>query len=272
MKIHQTRNYGMFVPDAVNRPITEHDHSRLNRLREKMKKYGFLPCFCLWCVPLPDGKRKVKDGQHRLAIAEELSLPVYYMDYDRDDIQSSDLGGTSANWSLSDFVYSYAAQGKPDYKELIEFQQEHGLSLGTCASILYGYSANSGSVIKMVRTGDYTVRDRKGAKRIVAIIEAISRHVDWAINKGSVGAISRFVHVKEFNDEQFISKIDQYPAMLTKQPTIDMFTDMFDALYNYCSKSKIPLSFMAKQDASRRGDIAEINKSRRRAAPEAAAS
>ena len=265
MKIQQTRNYGLFCQDKFNRPITEHDHSRLARLRASMKEHGFMPCFPIWVIRQEDGKLKVKDGQHRLATAEELSLTVYYVEWDRDDINSSELGGTGSGWSLRDFIHSFAEQGKKDYQELLNFQIENGMELGICASILYGYSANSSSVLRMARTGDYVIRDREGAKRVVAILNELRKHVDWSSGRCCVGAISRFIHVKEFVDQQFIHKINSYPALLVKQPTVDMYTDMFDAVYNHNSKQKIALAFMAKQSTSKRGDMSEINIKRRAA-------
>jgi ParB-like chromosome segregation protein Spo0J len=77
-KIVNTRNYRLFERDSgENRPL---DIKKHKKLMESMKKYGFLEVFPVVVTRNGGDKLIVKDGQHRIAIAEALGLPVYYVE------------------------------------------------------------------------------------------------------------------------------------------------------------------------------------------------
>src|SRR5262245_22388251 len=98
--IQTTRNYRLFERhEGENRPLNLKKHKKLI---ESMKRYGFLACFPLVCVRDPDGRLVVKDGQHRLAIAEMLALPVYWIE-EAVDFDVAVINCTSKIWALKDY-------------------------------------------------------------------------------------------------------------------------------------------------------------------------
>lgn len=253
MKTTTTRNYGLFISDKLNRVITDKDATRLKRLRDSMRKYGFLPFPIL--VRRSGEKLVVIDGQHRLMVAQELGLPVVFVETERDDIVISECAAAQSSWNIHDFVASHAAQGKKAYQDLLSFVEEHAMPINRAAALLRGEGALSGNHGGAVRDGTFAVRDRPYADRVARLCAVVSQHAAWASSSNSIGALSRFVRVREFDDDQFTKRVAAHPHLLRKQPTLQMFSDMYETVYNHASRSRIPLAFMANELASQRGDV-----------------
>lgn len=251
MKVTQTRNYGMFTLDATNRPITERDTAKLKLLRASMQKYGFLPFPIM--VRRIGQRLRIIDGQHRFSIAQELALPVLFVETERDDIVIAEAAAAQSPWAIFHYVASFAAQGREEYVKLLDFIKETGLPLSRAASLLAGEAAHSGNVQEQIRSGKFRVRDTVYARRVASILEVIKRYAPWAMHGLSTAAISRFVRVKEFDDAQMIKKIEAHPHMLRHCATLEMFSDMYDGIYNHMARSRIPLAFLAKEAMASRG-------------------
>ena len=250
MKINQTRNYGQFESDTTNRPITDRDGSKLRTLRASMKKYGFLPFPII--VKREGDHLRIIDGQHRFSVAKELGLPISWVETDRNDIVIAEVAAAQCPWSLIHYVGSFAAQGAKDYESLLQFSNETSIPLGTAASLLIGDCGGAHNVFDAVKNGKFKVKDVDYARRVASILGVIKKHVPWAMVKNSVNAISRFVRVKEFDDAQMIKRIETHPHMLRKCATLDTYSEMYAEVYNYSSRTRIPLAFLAGEVMSAR--------------------
>mgnify|MGYP001006399062 CR=1 FL=1 len=250
MKITQTRNYSLFISDETNRPITESHKNSLRKLTASMKKYGFLPFPIL--VRRVGQKLMVLDGMHRLHVATELKLPVYYVETERDDIRISETAEGQRPWMIGDYVGSFSAQGFKDYAELEAFAKEFDMPAARAATILSGNISSSTGFMGVLKSGRFVVKDREYASRIASIIAALSKLVAWASSSSSISAISRFVRVPEFDDSQLIKKAEAHFHLLVKQPTMEAYSSMYEQVYNYSSRKQIPLAFLAKQAAAKR--------------------
>jgi hypothetical protein len=253
MKTTTTRNYSIFISDKLNRVITDKDATRLKRLRASMQKYGFLPFPIL--VRRSGEKLIVIDGQHRLMVAQELGLPVVFVETDRADIIISECAAAQSSWNIHDYVASHAAQGNKAYQDLLSFAKEHAMPINRAASLLRGEGALNGNHRDAVKDGSFAVRDRPYADRVARLCAVVSRHADWSSSNNSIGALSRFVRVSQFDDDQFMKRVAAHPHLLRKQPTLQMFSEMYEAVYNHASRARIPLAFMANELASQRGDV-----------------
>lgn len=261
MKTTTTRNYSLFISDTSNRVITDKDKRRLKLLRLSMKKYGFLPFPIL--VRRSGDKLKVIDGQHRLVVAQELGLQLMYIETDRDDIVISECAAGQSPWNIRDYVASNAARGNKHYQELLAFADEHSMPLARCATLLRGRVGDGGIGGAAVQDGNFVVKDRVFAERVATIVKVVAQFSKFARSSNSVAAIARFVRVPQFSDEQLMKRIAAHPHMLKNQPTLEAFSDMYEAIYNHASRSRIPLAFMAKEVASKRADLGSMNKSRK---------
>lgn len=254
MKTTSTRDYGRFVSDKANRVITEKDRLRLKRLRASMKKYGFLPFPIL--VRRTGQRLSIIDGQHRFAVAQELGLPVLYVETERDDIVISECAAAQSPWNIHDYVASSAARGERHYQDLLAFSQQHKMPLARCAMLLRGYCGDNGAVGAAIKDGRFVVKDRVFAERVARLVNAIAEHFPHAKASPSVAALARFIRIPQFDDERLIKRAAAHPHMLKNQPTLEMFSEMYEALYNHASRQgRLPLAFLAKEAAAKRGDV-----------------
>ena len=157
---------------------------------------------------------------------------------------------------MNDYVESHAAQGKKAYQELLCFAKEHAMPIGRAASLLRGEGALSGNHNESVRDGSFMVRDLPYAERVARLCAIVAQFAPWPSSNLSIGALSRFVRVPQFDDEQFARRVAAHPHLLRKQPTLQMFSEMYETVYNHASRSRIPLAFLASESAAERGDFA----------------
>jgi hypothetical protein len=133
-KVNVTRDYRLFSRSMDNRIVKLKKHKTLER---SMKQYGFLSCFPIICYRDEHKKLIVKDGQHRLAFAESLGLPVYWIEQDV-DFDVAIVNSTAKVWAVRDYAEKYAANGLNDYQEGLEFADSHKLSVGNAFALLAG--------------------------------------------------------------------------------------------------------------------------------------
>ena len=90
-----------------------------------MQEYGFLKSFPLSCSRNGDRKLIVKDGQHRLAVAEELGLNVHYFVEDV-DYDIAKVNCTQEKWVVRDFAMKHANTGKKAYQDGLDCNDVSG--------------------------------------------------------------------------------------------------------------------------------------------------
>lgn len=117
-EIKTTSNYGMFRYMAGNREVRS-----TNKLEASMRKFGFIES----CPIIVNSEMEIIDGQHRLAAAKKLSLPVSYVVEDNggsiDEVRT--INSSKKNWTTWDYIESYANTGKKAYQKIIEYSQKY---------------------------------------------------------------------------------------------------------------------------------------------------
>ena len=98
------------------------------------------------------------------------------------------------------------------------------------------------------------------ALRVSTILEVLKKHVPWALHSLSIAAISRFARVKDFDDAQMVKRIETHPHLLRRCATLEMFSDMYEEVYNHMSRSRIPLAFLAREAMASRAAVGERRK------------
>jgi hypothetical protein len=122
-EIKKTHDYKMFKKYPGNRPIHEPCYIKL---RESIRKENLLP----YRPILVDEQMRVIDGQHRLRVAEEDKLEIYYM-----IIRTSSLGSVQRlnayqkKWTRNDFLESHIAAGNQNYIQACNYCKENDLDL-----------------------------------------------------------------------------------------------------------------------------------------------
>lgn len=234
--ISTTRNYRLFKLSADNRPL---NLKKRKRLRESMAKYGFLRSYPISCVRNKAGELVVKDGQHRLAIAEELGLPVHYyvedVDYDIGMVNC-----TQEKWVVRDFAMMFASKGKAAYQEGLDFADAHGMPVGTAFGLLAG-TTNWTNVQSAFMDGIFKVKDRGWADAVASVYVTLSKLSPSMKNARLMEACMAACRVDGFDATRLISGARRCLDKLVPYSTRDAYLELLEVVYNFGRKQLFPL-------------------------------
>jgi hypothetical protein len=227
-KVSATRNYRLFGRNDDNRPLNIKKHKKLEK---SMKQYGFLACFPIVCVRDASKNLIVKDGQHRLAIAETLGLPVYWIE-ETVDFDVAIINCTAKTWVLRDYAQKWANGGRKSYQECIEFADIHNLPIGTAAALLAG-TTSFGNIDADFTDGVFKVKDRKWADSVAAIYGPLTQMVPATKNARFIEACMAVCRVAEFDGERLVSNARRCRDKLAAYSTRDAYLQMLEDIYNF---------------------------------------
>lgn len=256
-KLSVTKNYRLFTRAAGNRPL---DLARHKKLHLSMKRYGFLPCFPLGCFYDSERGLIVKDGQHRLAKAEELGLPVYYVVIDV-DFDVAEVNDTPKNWTIRDYAETHAASGIEVYREGLDFAEIHGLPVGTAFGLLAG-TTTFNNVVEEYKAGVFKVRDRAWADKVGSLYSRIVNICGDVKGASFLGACMAVCRVDEFDPGRFVANALRCREKLVSYSTREAFLEMSEVIYNFGRTKLIPLKTLAAQAMRDRNAISIATKAR----------
>lgn len=197
----RTKNYNMFKGVVGNRPISK---KYVEDLMVSITNNNLLDKYPI----VVDGDMRVIDGQHRLEAAKRIGVDIYYMVVEDADIGDVRLLNTNQhNWTIGDYVRSYADVGNKHYQMLLTFYREYGLPITNTAVVLGGQQSNN-----KIKRGAYEVRisNKQAKERLEVIVEA-SKLYDFIKTKGWVQEINKLFNNHIISPERFLEKVTLYP-------------------------------------------------------------
>lgn len=239
-QINVTKNYGQFIRSEENRPV---DLKRHRKLVESMKEYGFIPEFPIVCVRDKDDRLIVKDGQHRLAIAFQLGIPVFWVESDI-QFDTAKINCTSKTWVAKDYANTFAMSGKVDYQEGIDFAAQHGIPV-TIAFSLLGGTVSWGNVSGAFFAGEFKVTDKRWAGSVAGIYKVLSGLSSKVRNSRFIAACMAVCRVEGFDPKRLLSNAERCPDKLLSYSTRDAYLEMIEDIYNFGRAKLVPLKIEA---------------------------
>ena len=241
-----SRKYDTFVLSEFNRDV-----SKLDELRESMKQHGFIEAYPLHCQR--DGNlHRIKGGHHRFTVAKELDVGVWYADCD-DDATIQALEAATRPWKLTDYLTSYARVGSEGHRAIQEFSQRTGITSIQSASMLLGDSASTCNSAGKIKDGTFVVRDTSHAEAVGEVVcRCRDLGVSFAANRNFVSALSLMAKIPEFNAEKFLHKVTMHRHLMVKQSTLQQYLDVIEIVFNYASKDRVAIAFLAREAARSR--------------------
>jgi hypothetical protein len=182
----KTTNYSKFLFSKENREIKT---KTVVAIKESMLKFGFIPGRPV----LVTKEWIIIDGQHRFLAARDLGISVEFEIVEGDFIDKMILlNSTQSNWTLEDYVNSYAHQNVDCYRKLLKFKEKYELNLSCSIVLLFGSGVKTsdirkGEILKISpnadRMAEYVLncntisynKDQKFVRAIVAVYDKLTR-------------------------------------------------------------------------------------------------
>jgi hypothetical protein len=133
VKYLETSNYTIFFNLPFNRKV---DKNHVKRLVNSMKKNGFKGVIQIVKTKFIDGVMRyyVVDGQHRLAAAKQLNIPIRF---ELTELKSkketaefiAELNTSAKSWGTTNFLEVWSAMDIREYVTLAEIQKETGFQI-----------------------------------------------------------------------------------------------------------------------------------------------
>jgi hypothetical protein len=240
-KIESTRNYRMFQNNSgENRPLDIRKHKRL---LESMRLYGFLDCYPIVVYRDSKGQLIVKEGQHRLAIAESLGLPVYYVETSV-DFDIAIINNTQKTWTLIDYAQKFAAKGAKPYQEGLAFMEQHGVPIGKAFALLAG-TTSFGNFYESFFDGTFKIKDRAWADAVAGIYVPLVGLSKAVRNDHMLAACMAVCRVPDFDSRRLLANAERCRDKLVSYANRDAYLDLLEIIYNFNRKHLVGLKIAA---------------------------
>jgi hypothetical protein len=227
--VYQTTNYDLFHLLPENRPV---DLGHVRKLVAMITQSNLLHV-----KPLDvTASMGVIDGQHRLAAARELGLPVYYkIGQQLSEADITTLNVAQKNWQGPDYLHYWTVKGRTDYVALTKFWQRHPSLSFSNAKMMLGGSANNRA--NEFRAGTWKASEEayKGEQAAI-LVERVAAETPFkqAMHTGFVAAVYHCIaNVEGFDAKVFLDKILKQPRSLVPCASHKQYLAMFEELYNY---------------------------------------
>jgi len=230
--VQTTGNYKLFKLDHRNRPI---DTKHLIRLHDAVEKKNLLREYPI----LVDRNMQVIDGQHRLKVAESLSIPIYYIISDRVTIE--DVAATNSNtlrWTSHQYLHHWCATGNLEYLKLQRFCEKHPFVKLSAAIDLCSYGNDRRSDSGMFAMGRYRANDIAFAEKVAAACLDFAEYVPFYSDRAFVATMAHLMANADYSHAQMMGKMKYLSTKLAKCPSTDEYMAVFTEIYNY----KVPVS------------------------------
>ncbi len=204
-----------------------------------MKRYGFLKCFPIVCYRDKEGNLIVKDGQHRLAIAEELGITVWWVQ-EETDFDVAVTNKASKGWSNKDYALRYAAAGVAAYTELLEFSERYKVCVSLSAAMLGGTTVFQ-NIADGFYTGKFKIKDRKWADAVAGIYSQMTRIGPALKNNHFLGACMAVCRVTTFDSSRLIGGAERCRDKLVPYANRDAYLGMIEEVYNFGRKQLVSI-------------------------------
>ena len=238
--VYETYDYGKFkIMEKGNRDI---DHWK--KIERQMAERF------LFTVIIVNEKFEIIDGQNRFLACKSLGKPIRYiiMDgYGLDEVRTYNM--EARNWQKRDFIKSYAEEGKPEYKKMMEFQRRYPDFPASVAEIILRLTLTSDSSeknrndFKSIQRGLFIIKDFERSCQIADMIMAYKPYCNQTApiyrRREFVSAIIKLSRLEDFDNQAVIRKIQMNPRAFVPCVSSSEYIRMIEEIVNFKSRNKI---------------------------------
>lgn len=244
--VFETSDYDKFKFMLGNRNI---NLSSVKKIEESISQNGFK-----MCPILVNEKFEIVDGQHRFNALKDLGLPIYYVIENGLNIEDcKNLNINAKNWTLDDYVESYASLGYEEYIKLLNLKTE--LKISTSVAItLFDKAGINHNPLYVGKNGKLKIsfslekiKDVLKCHKLLSTNYACYKWYEGVRYTESYGALRFFLHIncfnKDFDLDFFLNKLATKSNNLRQGFTYKDLISSFGDFYNASKRSTNKLDF-----------------------------
>ena len=167
IKVYETKKYSIFKKLDGNR-----DTYAVDKIIKSIREVGYIPSPI--CV---NDKMEVVDGQNRLEALKRLGMPVHYYIVKGIGIEEArQMNIGRRNWTLLDYLKSYAAEGDANYSYFLEMLEKHKeYSVRELWAVYKGVINGRNSIPESAKLGElgFTIQRMEEAEPLIAQLDLI---------------------------------------------------------------------------------------------------
>jgi hypothetical protein len=240
--VYETTNYDLFQLLPENRVV---DTNHVRKLVAQIRENNLLRIKPLDVTP----EMGVIDGQHRLAAARELGLPIYYkIGQQLNEAAITALNVGQRNWQATDYLHYWTVKGKPSYVAFTDFRTRHPrISFSNAKIMLSGVSGGRGS--DPFRLGQWEGAGEAEvavAEQVAMLVERIGAETPFkfSAHTGFVGALYHCVtRVEGFDANEMMRTILAQPLSLVPCASHKQWLEMLSRIYNHFKREENRIRF-----------------------------
>lgn len=235
MQIYKTTDYGQFKTIEGNRDILPRHVKSLIKsisLHNRLEQHP---------ISVND-EMEVIDGQHRLAAAEALGVPIHYTIKTGDGLTQVQGLQVQRSWTLRDYLESYASLGDTDYLLLKQFVDYHNAPISMSVILLMGFG-HGDKPKEMFKNGEFQVLKLGEA---TAVIEMANLFLPVVVMPSMVRLGSFLQAIKQLIDagvspKRMKQKIAMWKGVIYPQPSSREYLRIIEDIYNWKQRQRVRL-------------------------------
>jgi hypothetical protein len=230
--VFETTEYSAFKTLDGNRNLNP---ANLARLKKSMQGE-------LLQVPIiVNEKMEIIDGQHRFESCKDLGLPLCFIIVKGYELpQVHKLNAIARNWSLHDYLDSYADLGLNDYILAKKFMLKYKIPINACLQMLSGTNTGGGYNSKTVFTeGAFKIKDYSKACMLASQILAVGKFYEGNKRQYFMAAMVFVSDNPTFNFRTFLRKLAMQRTALVHCANKKQYVMLIEDIYNHHSQNKV---------------------------------
>lgn len=230
-QIYSTKDYENFYILEGNRDIKAGHVERLVKAIEKQNLLSANPM-------IVNENGDVIDGQHRLAAAEQLGIPVFFIVVPGLTVETvATLNSNKSNWSTADYLASHKDGSNPEpYLFVEELAAKFNLSIPQALSLLGYQNRDIGSNFKQGLLSNATEDAKKVANVAGALITQLLEQgvaKPEVTNRKFVTALVNVVKSNEFDAAMMSIKLKKHAGKIQPCTKVEEYQKILINIYNY---------------------------------------
>ena len=254
IKVYVTDDYDKFTRLDGNRSIAD---GRVKKIIDSINTVGYMP------VPvLVNENLEVIDGQGRVEACKRLGLPVYYImkrDAGIDACIAMNINQT--NWSIMDYIKSYADRGNQSYKYLLDLLEKFSPSYKQTPVLYAACGVMGGGGRAEVKCGSIQIDKKQYDKARVAL--SWLYHVKEAIDR--IPGRTEYYYIallycfanKDIDNDRLAKKINGATDLYAIS-NVSQALRAIEEVYNYHNTKKVYIETIWRQE--RAASLTEYNR------------